>query len=140
MVCQIANPATETTRAATAPKIATLGIDFSRLRSAGTTSPSVPTRYTRTGREIPVSAETRVEEEERRTRAVFAALGDDYGTRAQTAVRFAIANPDVSGAIVGLATLAHLDEALAGAESGPLPEEAMAALDSVYESGFQHGE
>jgi aryl-alcohol dehydrogenase-like predicted oxidoreductase len=81
-----------------------------------------------------------LEEEEQRTRAVFAALGDSYGTRALTAVRFAITNPDVSGAIVGLATVAHLDGALAGAESGPLPRAAMAVLDSVYESGFQDGE
>ena len=112
-----------------------MGIMAIRILAAG-----VLATDTRTGREIPVSAETHVEEEERRTRAVFAALGDDYGTRAQTAVRFAIANPHVSGAIVGLATLAHLDEALAGAESGPLPGEAMATLDGVYESGFQHGE
>lgn len=112
-----------------------MGVMAIRILAAG-----VLATDTRTGREIPVSTEIRLEEEEQRTRAVFAALGNRYGTRAQTAVRFAIANPDVSGAIVGLATLAHLDEALAGADSGPLPEEAMAAVDSVYESGFQHGE
>ena len=111
-----------------------MGIMAIRILAAG-----VLATDTRTGREIPVSAETHVEEEERRTRAVFASLGDGYGTRAQAAVRFAIANPDISGAIVGLATLSHLEEALVGAESGPLPKEAMAALDSVYESGFQHG-
>ena len=111
-----------------------MGIMAIRILAAG-----VLATDTRTGREIPVSTETHVEEEEQRTRAVFAALGDSYGTRAQTAIRFAIANTDVSGAIVGLASLAHLDEALAGAASGPLPEEAMAVLESVYASGFQHG-
>jgi L-galactose dehydrogenase/L-glyceraldehyde 3-phosphate reductase len=112
-----------------------MGVMAIRILAAG-----VLATDTRTGREIPVSTEIHLEEEEQRTRAVFAALGDSYGTRALTAVRFAITNPDVSGAIVGLATVAHLDEALAGAESGPLPRAAMAALDSVYESGFQDGE
>jgi len=41
---------------------------------------------------------------------------------------------------VGLATLEHLDQALEGAESGPLPEDAVASLNRVYESGFQLGE
>ena len=34
------------------------------------------------------------------------------------------------------ATLEHLDEALAGTEMGPLPEDALAKLNRVYESGF----
>jgi hypothetical protein len=41
---------------------------------------------------------------------------------------------------VGLATLEHLDKALAAGESGPLPEDALAKLNRVYESGFQHVE
>jgi aryl-alcohol dehydrogenase-like predicted oxidoreductase len=110
-----------------------MGIMAIRILAAGVLATDV-----RTGREIPVSAESDVAEEEQRTRAVFAVLGDDYGTRAQTAVRFALANPDVACAIVGLASLEHLDEALAGAESGPLPENAVARLDRVYESGFEH--
>ena len=34
--------------------------------------------------------------------------------------------------IVGFAELGHIEEALAGAELGPLPEEALAALREVY--------
>lgn len=112
-----------------------MGIMAIRILAAG-----VLATDTRTGREIPVSTGVHVEDEERRSRAVFAALGERYGTRAQTAVRFAISNTDVSGAIVGLATLEHLDEALAGVESGPLPQEAMTALAGVYASGFQQDE
>lgn len=97
-------------------------------------------RFGRTGRENPASAESDVAQEEQRTGAVFAVLGDAYGTRAQTAVRFALSNADVDCAIVGLAALEHLDEALAGAESGPLPENAVLTLNRVYESGFQHVE
>lgn len=64
--------------------------------------------------------------------------GIPHGTRAQTAVRFALTNADISSAIVGLATLDHLAEAMAGADAGPLPAEAQAALERVYASGFDH--
>jgi aryl-alcohol dehydrogenase-like predicted oxidoreductase len=74
--------------------------------------------------------------EERRAAAVFAALGADHGTRAQTAIRFVLANPDLSGAIVGLAELGHLEGALGAAEAGPLPQAALDKLDAVYASGF----
>ena len=109
-----------------------MGVMAIRILAAGVLATNV-----RTGREIPVSSQTDVPSEERRARAAFAALGDRYGTRAQTAVRFAVSNPDVSCAIVGLATLDHLDEALAGAESGALPDEALALLDNVYAVGFE---
>jgi aryl-alcohol dehydrogenase-like predicted oxidoreductase len=72
--------------------------------------------------------------EEARVRAVFDRLGDRYGTRAQTAIRFALANPDLSCVVVGFAEIGHIEEALAGAELGPLPEEALAALREVYET------
>ena len=109
-----------------------MGIMAIRILAAGVLATDV-----RTGREIPVSTRTDVPSEERRARAAFASLGDEYGTRAGTAVRFAVSNPDVSCAIVGLATLDHLDEALAGVESGPLPREAIARLDDVYAAGFE---
>jgi L-galactose dehydrogenase/L-glyceraldehyde 3-phosphate reductase len=109
-----------------------MGIMAIRILAAGVLATDV-----RTGREIPVSSKTDVATEERRARAAFVALGDDYGTRAQTAVRFAVSNPDVSCAIVGLATLDHLDEALAGVESGALPRDALDRLDDVYAAGFE---
>jgi L-glyceraldehyde 3-phosphate reductase len=90
----------------------------------------------RHGREVIITQATDVPTEERRARAVFATLGDAYGTRAQTALRFVLANPDVSCAVVGLAEPAHLEEALAGATLGPLPRPALDALDRVYAGGF----
>jgi L-galactose dehydrogenase/L-glyceraldehyde 3-phosphate reductase len=87
---------------------------------------------TRHGREVIITRETDVPGEERRARAVFAALGSTYGTRAQTALRFVLTNPDVSCAIVGLAEPAHLEEALAGAALGPLPQPALDALERLY--------
>ena len=90
----------------------------------------------RHGREVIVTGATDVPTEERRARAVFAALGDAYGTRAQTALRFVLANPDVSCAVIGLAEPAHLEEALAGAALGPLPQAALDAVNRVHAAGF----
>ena len=92
----------------------------------------------RHGREAIVTQATDLATEERRARAMFAALGNAYGTRAQTALRFALTNPDVSCAIIGLAEPAHLEEALAGALLGPLPQPALDALEGVYTAGFQN--
>jgi L-galactose dehydrogenase/L-glyceraldehyde 3-phosphate reductase len=86
----------------------------------------------RHGREMPIVQGFDMTAEEARVRAVFARLGERYGTRAQTAIRFALANPDLSCVIVGFAEVGHIEEALAGAELGPLPKEALAALREVY--------
>ena len=90
----------------------------------------------RHGREVIITQDTDLAAEERRARAVFAALGQAYGTRAQTALRFVLANPDVSCAIIGLAEPAHLEEALAAEQLGPLPKPGLDALERVYAAGF----
>jgi L-galactose dehydrogenase/L-glyceraldehyde 3-phosphate reductase len=91
---------------------------------------------TRHGREAVITRNTDVAAEEHRARAVFAALGSTYGTRAQTALRFVLTNPDVSCAIIGLAEPAHLEEALAGAALGALPQPALDALERLYAADF----
>ncbi len=90
----------------------------------------------RHGRESAMTPSGDIAEEEERTRTVFGALGSAYGSRAQTAIRFALANADISCAIVGLGELSHLDEAIAAAAMGPLPAEAMARLDALYDTDF----
>jgi L-galactose dehydrogenase/L-glyceraldehyde 3-phosphate reductase len=91
----------------------------------------------RHGREVVIAQGADVATEEARARAVFRHLGERYGTRAQTALRFVLTNPDVSCAIVGLAEPAHLEEALAGQALGALPQEAMAALERLYAAGLR---
>ena len=87
----------------------------------------------RHGREVPIErGRPDLAAEEARARAVFARLGERYGTRAQTAIRFALANPDLACVLVGMAELAHLEEALAAAAIGPLPEEALPSSAEVY--------
>ncbi len=90
-----------------------------------------------TGREVVITKDTTLAEDARKARAVFAALGDRYGNRAQTAVRFALANANIACVVIGLAELRHLDEALAAADMGPLPAEALAALDELYQTDFR---
>jgi aryl-alcohol dehydrogenase-like predicted oxidoreductase len=90
----------------------------------------------RTGRESVLTADTSLAGDERKARAVFDTIGTDQGTRAQIALRFVLANPDVSGAVIGSAELHHIDEALQAAEMGPLPPQVLARLDALYESDF----
>jgi L-galactose dehydrogenase/L-glyceraldehyde 3-phosphate reductase len=90
----------------------------------------------RHGREVVITQASDVNTEERRARAVMETLGTRYGTRAQASLRFVLANPDISCAVIGLAEPAHLEEALAAEDLGALPEEAMRALEPVYAGDF----
>jgi L-galactose dehydrogenase/L-glyceraldehyde 3-phosphate reductase len=104
--------------------VATMNI---RVLAAGVIATDV-----RHGREMPIVQDFDMAAEEARVRAVFDRLGNRYGTRAQTAIRFALANPDLSCVVVGFAEIGHIEEALAGAGMGPLPDDALAALREVY--------
>ena len=74
-------------------------------------------------------------EAERSARAL-AVLGENLGSRAQIGVRFALACPDVSVALVGIGDPAHVDAATAAAAMGPLPADALARLEPLYERDF----
>lgn len=93
----------------------------------------------RTGRESVLVSDTRLAEEERKTKAVFGAIGTGHGTRAQVALRFVLAHPDVSCAIIGSAELHHIDEAIEAAAMGPLPPAVLARLDALYHTDFHTG-
>jgi L-galactose dehydrogenase/L-glyceraldehyde 3-phosphate reductase len=90
----------------------------------------------RTGRESVITADTSIAGDERKAKAVFDAIGTAQGTRAQIALRFALANRDVSCVVIGSAELQHIDEALQAAEMGPLPAHVMDRLDALYASDF----
>jgi len=90
----------------------------------------------RHGREVVITRDADLDREARRAQSVFAALGNTNGTRAQTALRYVLTNPDIACAIFGLAELAHLEEALAGEALGPLPQPALSALEKLYETDF----
>jgi D-threo-aldose 1-dehydrogenase len=91
----------------------------------------------RTGRESVLIQDTSVAEDERKSKAVFDAIGTNHGTRAQVALRFVLSNPDVSCAVIGSAELQHIHEALQAAAMGPLPADVLARLDALYTSDFR---
>ena len=86
----------------------------------------------RHGREGPITANAGMAAEEARARAVRTALGDRTETRAQTAIRFGLANPAVSTVVFGVAVLSQVREALAAPALGPLEEGALTALRRVW--------
>jgi D-threo-aldose 1-dehydrogenase len=63
-------------------------------------------------------------------------LAKEPGSTAQTAIRFGLMNPGVSAVLVGFSKLEHIDEAVAAADMGPLPEEVMGKLDEIYQTDF----
>ena len=67
---------------------------------------------------------------------VRGALAIEKGTIVQKAIRFALANPGVSGVLVGFGKLEHIDEAVGAVELGPLPDSALQRLDDLYVSSF----
>ena len=67
---------------------------------------------------------------------VRAVLGNDVGSIAQTAIRFALMNPSVSGVLVGFSKPEHIDEAVAAVKMGPLPDSVMRTLDELSASDF----
>jgi L-glyceraldehyde 3-phosphate reductase len=91
----------------------------------------------RHGREAVLTEHSELDVESARARAALAAVGEGFGTRAQTALRFALANHDLACIVIGMAEPEHLEQAIAAAQAGPLPPDAVARLEPVYESGFQ---
>ncbi|MFO7854896.1 MAG: aldo/keto reductase [Paracoccaceae bacterium] len=87
---------------------------------------------TRTGREIPLTANSDDAAEAKRAEALRAALTPEDGDAATAAIRFALSIPEVSGVVVGLAELSHLEAALAAERRGPLPAARLEALEAVW--------
>jgi aryl-alcohol dehydrogenase-like predicted oxidoreductase len=86
-----------------------------------------------------MTADTDADNEVRCAAAVRAALGEAYGTPAQAALRFALGNKDFATRVIGITTIAQLEEALAALAQGPLPAAAMSRLDALWRNGFGAG-
>jgi L-galactose dehydrogenase/L-glyceraldehyde 3-phosphate reductase len=86
----------------------------------------------RTGREMPLTPGDTVASETEKAARIFSVLGTEFGSRAQTALRFALANQQLACVIFGLAELDHLDEAISAQAMGPLPSKAMETLFKIY--------
>ena len=91
----------------------------------------------RHGRERPLTPGDSVESETEKAHRMFETLGEKYGTRAQTALRFALAQPRLACVVIGLAELAYLEEAIEAEAMGPLDSDAMSEITEVYQAGVQ---
>jgi len=89
----------------------------------------------RPGRLAVLTSGTDVDNEVRCAAAVRHALA--YGTPAQATLRFALGNSALSSRVIGIASLANLDEALAAVAQGPLPDAAIAGLEALWASDFR---
>ncbi|RMF86273.1 MAG: aldo/keto reductase [Nitrospinota bacterium] len=72
-----------------------------------------------------------------RAEKVRQALGLEWPDMVQTAIRFALMHPGVSGVLVGFSTPEQVDEAVAASTLGPLPPTVLQRLDALYASDFQ---
>lgn len=112
-----------------------MGIIAIRIMAAGILASDV-----RHGRESVLTSDTDVASEERKARAVFAALGDRHGTRAQAAIRFVLSNPDIAAANIGIAEPSQLEELLLAVDLGPLPGDVLARLEVLCNTDFDRAE
>jgi L-galactose dehydrogenase/L-glyceraldehyde 3-phosphate reductase len=80
---------------------------------------------------------TDLDNEMRCAAAVRAALGSDYGSPAQVALRFVLGNHDFTSHIIGVGDMRDLDEALQAVEAGPLPAEAIDKLEQLWATDFK---
>ena len=69
--------------------------------------------------------------------AVRSALGAGYGSPAQAALRFVLANRDFATRVIGITEIAQLDAALAAVAQGPLPTAAVSKLEALWANGFE---
>jgi len=88
------------------------------------------------GREIPVTSNADYDSERRRANAVMSALAPVAGTASQKALRFVLDQPAVSAAVIGLAELSHLDEALAVPDMPQLGVDAERRLQMLWSNDF----
>lgn len=90
----------------------------------------------RHGRESMIVADTKLDDEIQKAKAVFDVLGDEHGTRAQTAVRFVLSNPGIACIDVGVASADQLEQALGAVDRGSLPADALKQLGALNETNF----
>ncbi len=88
----------------------------------------------RHGRERPLTPGDTVDSETHKAAAMFEAIGDKYGSRAQTAIRFALAQSRLACIVFGLAEPEHLTDALDAVDLGPLDADALNEVNEVYRS------
>jgi L-glyceraldehyde 3-phosphate reductase len=83
-----------------------------------------------------MTKETDKETEIAKGAAILDELGDGLGSGAQLGLRFALGCADLSLSLVGIGEPGHVDAALEASDMGPLPADALEALERLYATDF----
>ncbi|MDP7343661.1 MAG: aldo/keto reductase, partial [Alphaproteobacteria bacterium] len=83
-----------------------------------------------------ITRDSEPDDERAKAGAVFDLLGDRYGTRAQTALSFALAHPAIACIDFAVAEPWQMIEGLKSVDLGPLPDDARAAVLALYQDNF----
>jgi len=108
-----------------------MGIIGIRIFAAGLLATDI-----RHGREIPVTEVIDIKEEERRVKKIYDIFGSKYGSKAQFAIRYGLANENINCIALGLASLQHLKSALDAVEMEGLPEDILKEILTLQKSNF----
>jgi aryl-alcohol dehydrogenase-like predicted oxidoreductase len=83
-----------------------------------------------------ITRDSEPDDERAKAAAMFELLGDTHGTRAQTALRFALAHPAIAGIDFAVAEIWQMTEGLKSIDLGRLPDDARRQVLELYECNF----
>jgi L-galactose dehydrogenase/L-glyceraldehyde 3-phosphate reductase len=90
----------------------------------------------RHGREIPVTRNSDYDSELKRADMVREVLAEMDGSDAQKALRFVLDQDAIHGAVIGLAELSHLKEAIEATQMSPLSNSVTEALQALWNRNY----
>ena len=89
------------------------------------------------GREIPVTPNANYESELQRANRIRKLLAGVDGTDAQKALRFVLDQNQIHGAVIGLAELSHLQDAIGTTQLDSLPSLVVDQLKNLWDSDYE---
>ena len=89
------------------------------------------------GREIPGTRNSDYDDELKRADMVHEILAEIGGSDAQKALRFVLDHDAVDGAVLGLAEVSHLQEAIQATNMDPFPNSVNVALENLWRRDYQ---
>ena len=84
-----------------------------------------------------LTANTEPDDEVRKANALYAAMGPEYGSRAQLALRYALTVPGISCVDFAIGEPDHLPEGLRATALGKLPKKAMDKIEALFKSDYR---
>ena len=108
-----------------------MGIMGIRIFAAGLLATDI-----RHGREIPVTHVIDTSEQEKRVKKIFELVGEAHGNRAQFSLRYGLSTNNLHCAVLGLASLDHLQNSIQAVEMGPLPKDVLVEILKLQKTNF----